>query len=73
MAARSTGGDDQLFEGEERAFDGIQFSGKDDVILQVLGDRFRDGRGLFVNFAAHGVGILLAVGVLLLFGRSHWD
>ena len=72
VPARSAGGNDQLFEGQQRAFDGIQFAGENDVVLQVLCDRLRDGRGLLVDLPPHGVGMrLVCAGSSVLFGRSH--
>ena len=71
VAARSAGGDDQLLEGEQRALDGMQFAGKDDVVLQMLLDGLRNGRRLLVDFPPHGVRMLLVGRVLLCFRRSH--
>ena len=64
VPARTAGGDDQLLEGEQRAFDGIKFAGEDDVVLQVLRDGFRNGCGLLVDLPAHGVGVFLVAGGL---------
>ena len=73
MPARSAGRDDQLLEGKQRAFDGMQFSGKDDVVLQMLCNRLRDGCRLLVDFPPHGMGMLLRCCLIVLFGRSHLE
>ena len=57
VPARSAGGDDQFFERQQRAFNGVQLAGKNDVVLQVLRDGLRDGRRLLVDFPPHGVGM----------------
>ena len=56
VTARSAGRDDQLFKSKERARNGLQFAGKNNVVLEMFFDRLRNGRGLFIDLAAHGMG-----------------
>ena len=73
MATRSAGGDDQLFERQERALDRLEMAGEDDVVFQMFLDGLGDGLRLLVDFAPHGVGMLLVRWVRLVVRRRHWD
>src|ERR1700685_590727 len=55
MPARSAGSDDQLFEGQQRSFNRLQFAGKNHVVFEMPLNGFGDGLRLFVDFTLHGV------------------
>ena len=50
----------------------MQFSGKDNVVLEVFLDGLRDRRGLLVDFPPHGVGMLWLSAIFCLVWQESW-
>jgi hypothetical protein len=70
VATGAAGSDDEFFEDQQRALNGIQFAREKNVILPVLLDGFRNRGGLFIDLPAHRMNKFAGWGGTLM-SRAH--